>query len=134
MRTALLFIVCLLPLGVLAGSVEMPTLATNRVQAATTNTVTAAISAEADTDIPVYISFNLTNAATGNQYLAFQSSAEGTYWQTLSSVVIAANGTNTVQTITNLATGSMPYVRLNTWGNAATNAATNLVIKYYKSN
>jgi hypothetical protein len=75
----------------------------------------------------------VTNAATDNQTVTIDASIDRANWLSLGTVSIAADGTNTVTAVTNLATGNFRYIRMTSWTNEIQEAGdtiTNIVIRY----
>jgi hypothetical protein len=106
---------------------------TSNIAAASTNSPASAVRAVTrNRHAAIATSFAMTGAGTPNVVFSFSRSADGTNYETTPSLVItnAANGTNTVTSITNLDLGAAGWLKLVSVANTnASTAITNLAVK-----
>ena len=104
---------------------------TNAMAADTTNTVGITNLLDYHRDVGLVLRAQGSAADTGNITVTLVRSANGTLWETTPKItwVVALNGTAEVVAVTNLQVhqiGAMPYLKVLSIVNAATNSATNL--------
>lgn len=110
------------------------TLATNTIAASTTESGDgSAMTLTRFHGVGLQITFQGSHAAdTGAMTFLFKQSLDGTTYSTLVPISIsgAVNGTTAVCITTNVTLNHVGYLKLDSVQNAATNAVTNLVIKW----
>lgn len=104
------------------------------VTAASTNTTYTGsnwmASAVSGSKLGVAISFKLTSTGTSAVVFKFDSSLDGSKWESAAfSVTQAANGTNEVTKHGNFDVSALPYIRLSAIENPNANAITNVTIR-----
>lgn len=118
-----------------AQSVTLISGGTNNVAGVTTNTYNLLIDSTKQENVAVAISFSLSAGGTSNIIFGLQRAHDGTIVDTANTanITIAANGTNPVYVVTNIATAGAPFIRLATVANtnSAPSSVTNLTVKYY---
>ena len=106
--------------GLQTGSAYLGTNATS-VAAATTNTTTGASFAAVDyKEVGIAVTFKETTATAGTCYLFLDASVDNTTWTpNYWTIPFVANGTTTVNGLTNLTVNGIPFFRLGKIGNTS---------------
>jgi len=109
--------------------------ATNAIGASTTVTNNALIGVGNSAQVAVGFRFALAGAATAANITAtYQSSIDGSNWVSFATLAVPSNGTSAVGVVTNLTVNAIPFLRLFTTQNAATQAVSGLLhLKFTKA-
>lgn len=113
-------------LGVPGGTLNIAATSTNTTMSATNGMVGYCRSL---TYTALQPTFKLTGTGTSACVFTFDTSVDGSVWNAGAfTISVTANGTNSVATVSNQTTGSIPYVRLAGVTNPNSNAITNLYV------
>jgi hypothetical protein len=128
-----IFAVAALAVSAQAQQYSVNTLSTtNAISANTTITPGSVIAATKHLNVALQPSFALANSGTANVTFSFARSVDGTTFESTPSVslVVAANGTNTVTGFTNVSMGAGGYLKLTSVANANSTNVTGLNVLY----
>ena len=107
---------------------------TNAFAGSATVTPNAAITLTKNSNIAVALTAASTAGAGSAVTATFQTSLDGTTWETTGTrtLAVTANGTNAVTSVTNFPVGGIGYLRLATIANGQTNALNSVTVTAVK--
>jgi hypothetical protein len=104
---------------------------TNAIAANATVTPNVVVPVTKHSAIGLQVSTSSSAGAAGNVVTSFQRSVDGVTWETTPSVTMtnAVSGNSTVTAVTNITTGGVGFLRLNTIASSANGSLTNTAVQ-----